>query len=418
MAEVKDEVKGVREKVQGLQEEMCSWKAQVASKPEDFESRLDSLQRSISERQEVFFGKILDQIEGKIDACADVARGTRESLVKEVNDRLDEVQKVCSAAPERIRADVDNIQKQLDAKAVTLEQQTVLMNGVLGEQRKMLDEARGSTAQPEIVQVMAELDGKMRTYADTVRSSQMAALRDQEWETRAREERCRNIGIVGLLETEGEDSMDLVLKFFKDDLRVTDPEVDFVSRAGNREKRDRPILVRFRSLEGRGRVMGNRGLLKGRRVWLDPDLTLAQVEERRAEVLKTLRVGYWNVRGLSEAVILGGKILWKEVDVVALAETWEVNGEACVEIPGFTRIVTVWNKKRFQLGRGFGGLAVWCRNRLGIKVTVEHSDVRNQFICLQLHEGRSKGFLIFTYFAPLGSPAYERWSQELTRYLT
>ncbi|KAL3700016.1 hypothetical protein R1sor_018038 [Riccia sorocarpa] len=296
----------------------------VVNRPDDIESRVDVLQRSIAEKQEAVFGQVLNQIEGKIDACADVARGTRESLFKEVSERLVEVQKVCSAAPEKIRADVNDIHKQLDAKAMALEQQAVLLNGALGEQRKMLEEARGAASvQPEMSLVMAELDGKMKTYADTVRSSQLAALRDQEWENRAREERCRNI--VGLSETEGEDSMELILKFFKDDLRVTDPEVEFVSRVERRDK----------------------------------------------------------------------------------VETWEFNGEACVEIPGFMRVAIVWNKKRFQKERGFGGLAVWCRNRLGIKVTVEHVDPRNQFICVQLHDGRSKGFLIFTYFAPLGSPAYE-----------
>ncbi|KAL3681106.1 hypothetical protein R1sor_024062 [Riccia sorocarpa] len=356
MAEVKEEVKWVKEEVQGLQVEMRSLQTTVASRPEDFESRLDSLYHLISDKQEVVFGKILDHVEGKIEAWADVARGTRESLFKEVSERLDEVQKTCSAAPEKMRVEVD----KLDAKAVALEQQAVLLNGALGEQRKMLEETRGSTAQPEMALVMAELDGKIITYADTVRSSQIAALRDQEWEKRAREERCRNIRIVGLSETEGEDSRELILKFFKDDLRVAEPEVEFVSRVGRSDKGDRPILVRFSSLEGRGRVMGNRGLLKG----------------------------FWNVRGLSEEVIMGGKNLWKEVDIVALAETWEFNGEACVEIPGFERVVTVWNQKRFQRGRGFGGLAVWCRSQLGIKVTVEYADPKIQFICLQLIDGR------------------------------
>ncbi|KAL3677048.1 hypothetical protein R1sor_026996 [Riccia sorocarpa] len=186
-----------------------------------------------------------------------------------------------------------------------------------------------------------------------------------------REERCRNIRIVGLAEAEGEVTKDLVLKFFKDDLRVAEPAVEYVSRVGRSDKGDRPILVRFKSVEGRGRILG-----------------------------------YWNVRGLSDSVVLGGINLWKELDIFALAETWECSDEASVEILGFVRIVAVWNKKRFQRGRGFGGLAIWSRNRLGVKITVAHVDARKQFICLQLQEGRSKGFLVFTYFAPLGSPAY------------
>ncbi|KAL3701457.1 hypothetical protein R1sor_019479 [Riccia sorocarpa] len=74
----------------------------------------------------------------------------------------------------------------------------------------------------------------------------------------------------------------------------------------------------------------------------------------------------------------------------------------------FHKIGTVWNTKKFSKGRGFGGIAVFLRERSGIDVTIVHEDARKQFLVLQIREGNSFAFICAAYLAPWGSPAYAK----------
>ncbi|KAL3687818.1 hypothetical protein R1sor_014127 [Riccia sorocarpa] len=101
------------------------------------------------------------------------------------------------------------------------------------------------------------------------------------------------------------------------------------------------------------------------------------------------------------AAVEGGREIWAKSDVIVILETWEEAEAAVVELPGFTRIASLWNKKRFVKGRGYGGLAVWIREKLLLEVTVCFADPKKQFICLRLSNGDAPTFLVAAYFAPV-----------------
>ncbi|KAL3686331.1 hypothetical protein R1sor_008905 [Riccia sorocarpa] len=103
--------------------------------------------------------------------------------------------------------------------------------------------------------------------------------------SRSREARINNLGI-GLPEEDNQNTKDIVLKIFQKELLVREPIVESAVRIGRGERGSRAILVRFGSAERRGRVVGNRRLLKGKDIWLDPDLTPMQAEEKRHELKK------------------------------------------------------------------------------------------------------------------------------------
>ncbi|KAL3681182.1 hypothetical protein R1sor_024138 [Riccia sorocarpa] len=71
-------------------------------------------------------------------------------------------------------------------------------------------------------------------------------------------------------------------------------------------------------------------------------------------------------RRLNLEVILTGSELWQKADIIALTETWEYHDGEGLEIPGFSRLASVWKMKRFDKGRDFGGLAVWSHDGLGL----------------------------------------------------
>ncbi|KAL3693696.1 hypothetical protein R1sor_007347 [Riccia sorocarpa] len=112
----------------------------------------------------------------------------------------------------------------------------------------------------------------------------------------------------------------------------------------------------------------------------------------------------WNVRGWNEKVLKGGSDTWESVDIIALVETWEWQGQNGLDIPGFSRVQTIFNSKRHSQGRGFGGIIIWARDGIGVNIQVELTDPDNQFICLRLSD-EDPSFFIIAYFAPVGAPA-------------
>ncbi|KAL3683235.1 hypothetical protein R1sor_001257 [Riccia sorocarpa] len=155
---------------------------------------------------------------------------------------------------------------------------------------------------PDFEKVFSEMDTKLRSYAEVARESQLTLLKEQELgrmaqlekkmqerdkELADRSARRLNLRLVGMPEQEGEDVMAAVLQLYKEDLKVADPQVLQAVRVGRAvETHPRVILCRFKSVESLNVATSNRGLLKGRNLWLDPDLTPSQVEDRRQEVKK------------------------------------------------------------------------------------------------------------------------------------
>ncbi|KAL3677231.1 hypothetical protein R1sor_027179 [Riccia sorocarpa] len=189
---------------------------------------------------------------------------------------------------------------------------------------------------------MEALETRMRTYAEVTRETHVEALREQEREKSERTAKEVNLRVVGLTESADEDTQKAVTKFFKESLRVVSPWVEQAMRVGRESSGSRTIL--------------------------------------------------------------GGYELWQDADIVALAETWEYK-EREREMPGFTQLTLMWNPKRFERGRGFEGIAVWVKTDLAVKCEVEFADPHKQFLTVKLLS-QSPAFVIFAYFAPLGSHVY------------
>ncbi|KAL3696402.1 hypothetical protein R1sor_010478 [Riccia sorocarpa] len=113
---------------------------------------------------------------------------------------------------------------------------------------------------------------------------------------------------------------------------------------------------------------------------------------------------------------MGGSDLWQQQDLIVLAETWETSDISSVDFPGFTLVTSVWNKKRTNRGRGFGGLTAWVRMGIGLDVNVHHIDKRNQFFVLriQLKKRSPPMFFVFCYFAPFGAPVYKELHEDIS----
>ncbi|KAL3683276.1 hypothetical protein R1sor_001298 [Riccia sorocarpa] len=139
----------------------------------------------------------------------------------------------------------------------------------------------------DLKKALTSLESKMHSMVVTSRETQMEVMREQTKENEMQYIRRKNLRIAGLEETTDEVVLETVSEFFKETLRVSSPVVESARRLGkNSDRGPRPILVRFGSEEDKAAVMGNRGLLKGKKIWLNPDLTPAQEVIRRQELLK------------------------------------------------------------------------------------------------------------------------------------
>ncbi|KAL3677245.1 hypothetical protein R1sor_027195 [Riccia sorocarpa] len=176
----------------------------------------------------------------------------------------------------RIRAGTSSLRMQQDSSLsqIALKQEQLLETRLAVEPSNV-----------GLKEALVELETKMRSYADVTRETQSALFQAHEKEQSARLSRCQNLRVVGLDETVGEDTKEVIMQLFSDTLQVTNHDVESVVRIGRREG-TRYVLVRFATMDGRSRVLGSRRLLQGSKIWLDADLTPSQVEERKKEVLK------------------------------------------------------------------------------------------------------------------------------------
>ncbi|KAL3700006.1 hypothetical protein R1sor_018028 [Riccia sorocarpa] len=207
-------------------------------------------------------------------------------------------------------------------------------------------------------QLMSGMDIKLRTYVDTAREAQSAALRDHEQEVGARRARSCNLHISGLEEAEGEDTLERVSTFFREVLKVASPRIEQVHRLGKPGQGIRPILV----------VAGN-------------------IES------------------------------WQGYDLLAFVETWDARETSEVTIEGFSCLVALWNAKTRKKGGGFGGISIWFREGLNLKLQVEYTDKMKQFLCIEVSDSNSRSLLFFSYFAPAGAPLYSRSTGDGNPYL-
>ncbi|KAL3696405.1 hypothetical protein R1sor_010481 [Riccia sorocarpa] len=140
---------------------------------------------------------------------------------------------------------------------------------------------------PDLNIALTNLENKTQSYVVTSRAAQMEVIREQDREKDMQAVRKKNLRVAGLEESDDENTLKVVTNFLKETLRVASPVVESTKRLGKPSDRGpRPVLIRFRTEEEKAVVLGNRGLLKGKKIWLNPDLTPAQEVTRRQELVK------------------------------------------------------------------------------------------------------------------------------------
>ncbi|KAL3696389.1 hypothetical protein R1sor_010465 [Riccia sorocarpa] len=137
--------------------------------------------------------------------------------------------------------------------------------------------------------MLAELEGKLKGHAEEAKVAQFTLMNEQEREKAERRNRSLNIRVSGLEESASEDVTSLVQDLFRDVLKVATPRIIHATRVGRSDRNMRPILVKFSTPEDRAVILGNRGMLRGRKVWLDPDLTPSQAADKRVELTKVMQ---------------------------------------------------------------------------------------------------------------------------------
>jgi hypothetical protein len=68
---------------------------------------------------------------------------------------------------------------------------------------------------------------------------------------------------------------------------VHDPQILQAYRVAKKKKKfAKPIIVKFASAMEKARIVANRAMLKGQRIWLDDDLIPMQVQAKKVELEK------------------------------------------------------------------------------------------------------------------------------------
>ncbi|KAL3692617.1 hypothetical protein R1sor_006268 [Riccia sorocarpa] len=138
--------------------------------------------------------------------------------------------------------------------------------------------------------VLEAVESKLKSYAEMTREmtrdTQTSILQDREKELAARDLRAKNLRIVGMTESEGENIQEVVVDLLRDTLQLDAPRVDHAIRVGKGDRGSRPIFIRFATVDARNNALSHWSKLRGKSLWLDPDLTPLQVEDRKKKIQK------------------------------------------------------------------------------------------------------------------------------------
>ncbi|KAL3677246.1 hypothetical protein R1sor_027194 [Riccia sorocarpa] len=223
---------------------------------------------------------VFEQHFDKEESAVSALRGDVTSLLLSAgsqSDVLKEQQLTLVNLEERLQTDSRKLGRQVKNQLSKLETSLPVV----------VDKVIKSSPHPGAdVSLIEAIETKFRSYADVTRTTHSTALKEHEEEQEARQLRSKNLRISGLEEIEGENTRDKVVDFLSGVMKVTSPVVDQAFHLGKGDRGVRPILVKFTSMEGRNVVLGNKSLLKGLRIWVDPDLTPAQALDKRKELEK------------------------------------------------------------------------------------------------------------------------------------
>lgn len=143
-------------------------------------------------------------------------------------------------------------------------------------------------------EAVEEIEEKLKTYAEAAKHSHIVFMEAQEKvrreaddEKRDQQARANNCKISGLQETEQENTKEVVTCFLQEQLKVHNAQVLQAYRIGKRNHGvARPILVRFIGALEKAKVIANRSMLKGKKIWIDDDLTPLQWQAKKVELDK------------------------------------------------------------------------------------------------------------------------------------
>ncbi|KAL3700021.1 hypothetical protein R1sor_018043 [Riccia sorocarpa] len=306
--DILNEVTQVKQAVAILQKDVSQLKSQTESQGAGSNKMLEAaqlipelakvvlkLKRNVEEQASDSgrqFGSLVSKLEDQR-----LAVKLQQEVTKQIALTTDKLEKQSLGMALQVKVLLETVEEQRDKLAISSSDQT----RELGKLREVV--LQTSPAKTDsIQQAITELDTKLHTYvkdlgdsvrvgavrsfAEVTRATHTAVILEQEKEKLAREARSLNLRVVGFSEDDGEDVKASIIKLFQETLRVTDPTVEQAYRVGKGENRPRAVLVRFATTEGRGEVLANRGQLKGLRIWIDPDLTPAQQEDKRRELQK------------------------------------------------------------------------------------------------------------------------------------
>ena len=142
--------------------------------------------------------------------------------------------------------------------------------------------------------IVEKIEKTLKSYAEAAKQSQVEVLEAKEEERRLaheenknQEARAANCKLSGLEEKNEENTKEVLVSFLESQLKVHDPQIIQAYRVGKKkEEFARPIIVKFASAMEKARVVANRAMLKGQRIWLDDDLTPMQVQAKKMELEK------------------------------------------------------------------------------------------------------------------------------------
>lgn len=202
-----------------------------------------------------------------------------EGLTKEMADQKSQIASLMVVV-ERQKREIHELRSELEGSTKVMK---VISEHTL-EMCKKLEKSN----------TMDSMEEKLKTYAEAAKASHMEFIQAKEEERRLFEEehknqqaRINNCKLSGLAETEKENTKEVVTSFFQSELRVHEPSILQAYRIGQKKgDLPRPILIKFITQSEKARVIANRSMLKGQRIWLDDDLTPTQVQARRVELEK------------------------------------------------------------------------------------------------------------------------------------
>jgi hypothetical protein len=142
--------------------------------------------------------------------------------------------------------------------------------------------------------IVEKIERTLKSYAEVAKQCQVEVLEAKEEERRLaneenknQEARVANCKLSGLEEKHEENTKEVLVSFLESQLKVHDPQIIQAYRVGKKKAEfARPIIVKFASSMEKARVVANRAMLKGQRIWLDNDLTPMQAQAKKMELEK------------------------------------------------------------------------------------------------------------------------------------